>query len=249
MSPRFVGPHPAEARQRPWVRGCALLLLVLFSSACATGAPPGSLLAGGRRLPPPPTPRARAPVFADAGAAAVYAVEVLEPGTVATRPVPVDKAAFQRTFQQLVREVQLRGKSPREAARQLMKEQVAQQGVEHLEAAGEWLAEVSRGRVLTLVPVDEKDPLTPQADAALRGKYEDWCKPWGGGDCLGLFDDGPYLRADDRCTLALALAFGSVLEETREALGRELSPRALVATCVWTVSLYLAAWLVPEPST
>ncbi|MGZ3458503.1 MAG: SitA5 family polymorphic toxin, partial [Archangium sp.] len=70
-----------------------------------------------------------------------------------------------------------------------------------------------------------------------------------GGDCLGLFEDGPYLRADDRCTLALALAFGSVLEETREALGRELSPRALVATCVWTVSLYLAAWLVPEPTT
>ncbi|MGZ3460985.1 MAG: AHH domain-containing protein, partial [Archangium sp.] len=148
-----------------------------------------------------------------------YDVEVIEPGTVATRPVPIDKARFQRAFQRLAREVQLGGKSPREAARELLKEQweQQQQGVDHLEWAGEWLAEVNRGRVLTLVPVDDKGPLTPQADAALRGKYEDWCKPWGGGDCLGLFEDGPYLRADDRCTLALALAFGSVLEETREA--------------------------------
>ncbi|MGZ3458696.1 MAG: AHH domain-containing protein, partial [Archangium sp.] len=214
MSPRPVGPYPAEARQRPWVRGCALFLLVLFSSACATGAPPGSMLAGGWRLssrPPPPTPRASAPVFPDTGAATVYEMEVLEPGTVATRPVPVDKAAFQRTLLRLVREVQLGGKSPRQAARELLQAQVEQQGVEHLEAAGEWLAEVNRGRVLTLVPVDDKGPLTPQADAALRAKYEDWCKPWDGGDCLGLFEDGPYLRADDRCTLALALAFGSVL--------------------------------------
>ncbi|WP_395819160.1 hypothetical protein [Archangium minus] len=177
-----------------------------------------------------------------------YDVDIIEPGRVANRPVPVDKAEFQRTIQRLAREVQLKGKTPRDAARELLKEQVSQQGAERLELEGQWLAEVSRGRVLTLVPVDERGPLTPEADAALRDKYENWCRPWGGGDCLGLFDDGPYLRTDDRRTLALALAFGSVLDETREALGRELNPRALIAMCVWTVSLYLASWLVPEPT-
>ena len=35
-----------------------------------------------------------------------------------------------------------------------------------------------------------------------------------------MLEDGPYLRADDRRTLALALALGPVLDETRAALGR-----------------------------
>ncbi|MFL5355426.1 hypothetical protein [Archangium sp.] len=207
-------------------------MLVLFSSACATSAPPGG-------------PEGR---LSEAGAAAVYEVQVMEPGTVPTRPVPVDKASFQHAVQRLVREVQLEGKSPRQAARELLAS-LPEQELESLQSSGTWLAEVSRGRVLTLVPVDESSPLSPQADAALRDKYKEWCRPWGGGDCLGFFDDGPYLRADDRYTLALALSFGSVLDETREALGRELNPRALMAMCVWTVSLYLTSWLVPEPTT
>lgn len=138
--------------------------LLILLTACASvprvdsrGAPPG-----------------------DAVDARQYDVAVIEPGTVATRPVPVDKTAFRRTFQRLVREVQLNGKTPRQAALELLKEQLAQQGTS-LELSGTWLAEVSRGRVLTLVPVDESSPLTPQADAALRAKYEDWCRPWGGG--------------------------------------------------------------------
>ncbi|MFL5351651.1 hypothetical protein [Archangium sp.] len=219
---------------RPWLSVHALVVLIIHA-ACATGRPAGERgLSWEREF--------------EAGAAAVYEVQVLELGTVPIRPVPVDKAAFQRTFQRLAHEVQLGGKSPREAARELLKEQLAQQGT-NPQLEGEWLAEVSRGRVLTLVPLDESSTLTPQADAALRDQYGIWCRPRGGGDCLGLFDDGPYLRADDRLTLALALAFGSVLDETREALGRELNPRALLAMCVWTVGLYLTSWLVPEPTT
>nr|WP_239014384.1 hypothetical protein [Archangium violaceum] len=72
----------------------------------------------------------------------------------------------------------------------------------------------------------------------------------GGGDCLGLLDDGPYLRTDDRRTLALALAFGTVLDETRAALvGELLDVRALVSLVVWTVALYCMMWAVPEPTT
>jgi hypothetical protein len=234
MPNRHHEPCPTGAWLRPWVSVHVLVVLVIHA-ACATGHPTGDRMLSQERE-------------FEAGAAAVYEVQVLEPGTVPTRLVPVDKAAFQRAFQRLAREVQQGGKSPREAARELLKEQMAQQGT-NPQLEGEWLAEVSRGRVLSLVPVDESSTLTPQADAALRDQYEKWCRPRGGGDCLGLFDDGPYLRADDRLTLALALAFGSVLDETREALGRELNPRALVAMCVWTVGLYLTSWLVPEPTT
>ncbi|WP_395836150.1 hypothetical protein [Archangium violaceum] len=170
----------------------------------------------------------------------MYDVDVLEPGTVATRSVPIDKGEFQRALLRLAREMRLEG-TPQEAARELLRT--------HPELEGEWLAEVSRGRVLTLVPLEDNSPLAPEADAALRSRYTGWCKTRGGGDCLHLLDDGPYLRTDDRRTLALALAFGSVLDETREALGRELDPRALVSMCIWTVGLYLGMWLVPEPTT
>jgi hypothetical protein len=72
----------------------------------------------------------------------------------------------------------------------------------------------------------------------------------GGGDCLGLLDDGPYLRADDRRAFTLALAFGSVLDETRAALTRELlDVKVLVSLVVWTVALYCMMWVVPEPTT
>ncbi|WNG52430.1 hypothetical protein F0U60_16485 [Archangium minus] len=91
--------------------------------------------------------------------------------------------------------------------------------------------------------------LEPQAEAELRARYERFCIVRGGGDCLGLFEDGPYLRSDDRSTLALALAFGSVLDETYAALGREVSPKALLTSILWMASFYFGLWLLPEPVT
>ncbi|AKJ05779.1 hypothetical protein ATI61_102833 [Archangium gephyra] len=216
-------------------------LLVLFFSACVASHPEGR---------PPPTPEASRSPAPESGLEEVaYEVEVLEPGHGATRPVPVSRADFQRAVQRIAREVRHEGKSPREAAREWLKEQV-EQHPEWEQLRGTWVAEVYKGRVLSLVPVDGDNPLEPEADAALRDTYLLWCtRGWGGGDCLRLFDDGPYLKVDDRRTLALALAFGSVLEETKAALGRELDPRVLVASCMWTLGTYLALWLVPEPTT
>ncbi|HEX8818333.1 MAG TPA: hypothetical protein VF794_00280 [Archangium sp.] len=127
--------------------------------------------------------------------------------------------------------------------------QEAAQGLLQAMPEEELLAEVYRDRALTLVPLNDKGPLVPEAEAALKAKYLRWCEPRGGGDCLGLFTDGSYLRTDDRRTLALALAFGPVLDETRAALGRELSPQVLLSSFVWAAGLYLALWLLPEPST
>jgi hypothetical protein len=238
MFPRLERPLLAGVPPR---RGWALLVLFLFS-ACATGHPPG-----GQRLAPNEAPTSASESGLEGSV--VYEVEVLEPGRGAIRPVPVSRADFQRAFQRIAREVQHEGKSPREAAREWLKDQV-EQHPEWMQLSGTWVAEVHKGDVLTLVPVDENSHLTPEADAALRGHYLGWCtRAWGGGDCLRLFDDGPYLRTDDRRTLALALAFGAVLEETKAALGRELNPRVLVASCIWTLGAYLALWLVPEPTT
>ncbi|MFE8596734.1 SitA5 family polymorphic toxin [Archangium violaceum] len=238
MSRLRRSPHLARMSPRRWWGRWALL--VLLFTACATSQTESRPPLASETSPRPAS---------ETGQEVAYEVEVLEPGRGITRPVPVSRADFQRALQRIAREVQHEGKSPREAAREWLQGQL-EQHPEWEQLSGTWVAEVYKGRVLSLVPVDEDNPLTPEADAALRDRYLLWCtRAWGGGDCLRLFDDGPYLKADDRRTMALALAFGSVLEETKAALGRELDPQVLVASCMWTLGTYLALWLVPEPTT
>ena len=241
MSTRLLGPRPLGARLRPLLGGWFLLVLFL-QSACATIAPWGGMLAGYRyrSLAPPPAPQEHmAPTEEPGlGSASVYELGFMEPGAIATRPVPIHPAEFQRAFERLARDVRLGRSTPREAAHELLT--VLEE---------DWLAEPYRGRVLTLVPANKNSALTPVADEALKQKYLQWCVPRGGGDCLSLLDDGRFLKADDRRTFALAMAFGRVLDETREALKAELfSVQALVSMVVWTVALYCMMWVVPEPA-
>ncbi|XWX20396.1 hypothetical protein ACN28T_04265 [Melittangium boletus] len=180
--------------------------------------------------------------------AVAYDLEVLEGGE---GPGVVGASEFQRAVRRVAREGRWRG-SPREAAYALLAEGDAAPERERLRGEGEWRVEVQEGRVLGWESVRSSGvvPLTPEAEEALRARYLAWCGPRGGGDCLGLLDDGPFLRTDDRRTWALALAMGPVLDETREALARDvLDVRAVVATVVWTVSLYGMAWVLPEPTT
>ncbi len=229
------------ARRRgppPWAPAGALWLIVLFlHAACATQGPAAGRRAGGGRAGEEAAesearsaPRELQPVVV------IYAAEVEARGR--TRVVAITREEHQRAVAQLLQHHQVHG-TPQEAAQWLLQAMPEE----------ELLAEVYRDRALTLVPLTDKGSLVPEAEAALKEKYLRWCQPWSEGDCLGLFTDGPYLRTDDRRTLALALAFGDVLDETRAALGRELSPQALLSSLVWAAGLYLALWLLPEPST
>jgi hypothetical protein len=207
-----------------------------------------------RSLTPPLPPKERVAPAAEPGleSATVYVVDFLEPGAVATRPVPIPRAEFQQAFLRLSRDVRLARKTPRQAAHELLSLLEGQPDDPMVAAKGDWKLEQSRGRGLTWIPERQEGPvfLTPQAEQALKEKYLKWCERQGGGDCLRLLDDDTYLRTDDRRTLALALAFGTVLDETRAALGRELlNVQALVSMVVWTVALYCMMWVIPEPTT
>ncbi|MCY1080603.1 SitA5 family polymorphic toxin [Archangium lansingense] len=255
MSTRLVGPRPLGARLRPLLGGWFLLFLFL-QSACATGTPPGSLLVGYRyeSLTPPPAPKQRVASAVEPGleSATVYVVDFMEPGNVATRPVPIPRAEFQQAFQRLARDVRLKRKSPREAAHELLSLVATKPDDPWVTMTGYWEVEQHHRAAPTWTPLRQDGPveLIPEAEAALKQKYLKWCERQGGGDCLGLLDDGPYLRADDRRAFALALAFGTVLEETRDALKAELlDVQMIVSMVVWTVALYCMMWVVPEPTT
>jgi len=198
-------------------------------------------------------PRERIALTPEPGleSASVYAVDFVEPGAVSTRPVPIPRAEFQPAVQRLFVDVRLGYTSPKQAARELLR-LLPPPEAETVESKGEWRLETHHGRVFTLIPEEQKGPvrLSPEADEKLKADYLQWCTGQGGGDCLCLLDDGPYLGPDDRRAFALALAFGSVLDETRQALTHELlDVRALISMVVWTVALYCMLWLVPEPTT
>ena len=53
------------------------------------------------------------------------------------------------------------------------------------------LAEVERGRVVRLVPLEDNSPLDAASAAEMKRKYLGLCQQeYGGGDCLGLLADG-----------------------------------------------------------
>jgi len=222
---RLVGPRSPGASLRPLLGGWFLLVLFLHG-ACAT-APSAPL----ERILLTPEPGLEG--------ASVYAVDFVEPGAVSTRPVSIAKVEFQPAVQRLLVDVRLGHTRPKQAARELLRLLPPPPESEMVESTGHWRLETHHGRVRTLVPEKQDGPvrLKPEADEKLKAGYLQWCTGQGGGDCLCLLDDGPYLDAEDRRAFTLALAFGSVLDETREALTRELlDVRALISMVVWTVA-------------
>lgn len=262
-----IEPNRQGRRTRPrWVAREFWLVVLLLHAACATHAPMAGMDGSRSRTWPevPEDDAARAGPATEPGLEGIPVLDVVvvAPGRVRTRPIPITQAEFREHVEQLARGHRLQ-RGPQEAAAELLEvQELLRQArevrlVSDMEGAGRFSAEVDpradggRGRVYSILPEEQWGPvqLDPQAEAEFRVMYERFCIVRGGGDCLGLFEDGPYLRSDDRSTLALALALGPVLDETYAALGRELSPKALLTSVLWTASFYFGLWLLPEPTT
>lgn len=168
-----------------------------------------------------------------------YELRLLTAGTGDDEPAAVDKEDFQRAMRALASGIHP-SNTPEETARWLL-----EGGLQaHV------LAEVRRGQVVRLTPLDENSPLAAETAAQMTRSYLAMCqRQYGGGDCLGFLKDGPTLKREDLRMLALALSLRGVLKETWESLEELVSPQALVAMIVWTAGLYLTMWLLPEPTT
>jgi hypothetical protein len=170
-------------------------------------------------------------------AAARYELRELTPDTGRREPVVVSKQDFHRAMRMLAAEIPPTAQ-PMETARWLMEG----------ELRADLRAEVDRERVVRLMPLEEGSPLEAASAAELGRQYRLMCQTdFGGGDCLGLFNDGPVLTREDLRTLGLALSLRHVLKETQVSLRDMVSPQALVSMVVWTGCFYLLLWLLPEP--
>ncbi|HVG63405.1 MAG TPA: hypothetical protein VNA24_32870 [Hyalangium sp.] len=170
-------------------------------------------------------------------AAARYELRVLTPEMGQPAPVVVSKQDFQKAMRMLAAEIPLSAQ-PSETARWLM------EGELHADLR----ADVEGRRVVRLLPLEDGTPLEAASLADFARGYRLLCQvDFGGGDCLGLYSDGPELTRKDLHTLALALSLRHVLKETKVALRDMVSPQALVSMVVWTGCFYLLLWLLPEP--
>lgn len=103
------------------------------------------------------------------------------------------------------------------------------------------------GRKLALASA----PLSGEAwQSDLAQSYGRFCERRGPpGDCLTLFDDGPHLEANDKRSIALALAVGPALDGVDAELRAMLNPTRVLATLSFTITAYMALLLAPEPVT
>jgi hypothetical protein len=99
-------------------------------------------------------------------------------------------------------------------------------------------SEPGSARNLRLLPEDEE----------FKRCYLRWCEQgWGGGDCLRLLVDKPFLDGDAKYALAMAIAHSKVLGAMKEELARMVSPQAVVATVVGGLTMYAILLALPEP--
>ncbi|MDY7230081.1 AHH domain-containing protein [Hyalangium rubrum] len=101
-----------------------------------------------------------------------------------------------------------------------------------------------------VVPLSEQPSTSQwaQVDVALTQEYVRWCeatsKPR---DCLRLLLNSPVLNGDGRYALAMSFAMEEVLPEMMAAFKDMADPQTIKAAILWTMTVYAAMWLAPEP--
>jgi hypothetical protein len=162
---------------------------------------------------------------------------VFTPRTSEVEPVELDGSEFKRAVSQVARSLRPPA-NPERAARDLFRVDAR---------SGSYLVNPRTRRV---TPLDGAALVAdaPQAEAELTRAYLRWCVRTGRpGDCLRLLVESPTVTGDGRYALAMALAQGVVWDEMRDAFKDMADPQAVLSAALWTVTIYLILWTVPEP--
>jgi hypothetical protein len=101
-----------------------------------------------------------------------------------------------------------------------------------------------------VVPLEGQPPASQwaEADVRLTQEYLRFCEAIGKpGDCRKVLMNTPVLTGDSRYALAMSFALEGVIPEMMQAFKDMADPEAIKATILWTMTIYAAMWLAPEP--
>jgi len=153
-------------------------------------------------------------------------------------PVELDEDEFKEALSEHAR-TRRPSAHPQEAARRLFEMDAR---------GGTYLVDARTRRVTPLGPGEYLEEEPSELDVELTRAYLRWCEGTGRkGDCLRLLTEGPSVNGDGRYALAMALAQDAVSKEMLEAFKDMADPHAMLAAALWTGTLYLISWTVPEP--
>ncbi len=158
------------------------------------------------------------------------------PHTDEAGPVELEEEEFTQAFAKEVRQ-RRPPSNPEKAARELF-------GVPPRSG---WYGYSQRQGV---VPLDGQPPASQwaEADVRLTQEYLRFCEARGRpGDCRKVLMNSPVLNGDGRYALAMSFALEEVLPEMMEAFKDMADPEAIKASILWTMTIYAAMWLAPEP--
>jgi hypothetical protein len=101
-----------------------------------------------------------------------------------------------------------------------------------------------------VVPVEAPLPASQWAEVAAQvtQEYLRFCEALGKpGDCRKALMNNPVLTGDGRYALGMSFAIEEVVPEMMQAFKDMADPEAIKASLYWTMAIYAAMWLAPEP--
>jgi hypothetical protein len=150
--------------------------------------------------------------------------------------VELEKEEFTRAIAKEIRQRRASG-NPEKAARELF-EAPPRSG---------WYRYTQREGVVQL---DAPPPASQWAEVAERvtQEYLQFCEALGKpGDCRKALMNSPVLTGDGRYALGMSFAVEEIVPEMMQSFKDMADPEAIKAALYWTMAIYAAMWLAPEP--
>nr|WP_225413492.1 AHH domain-containing protein [Stigmatella hybrida] len=101
-----------------------------------------------------------------------------------------------------------------------------------------------------VVPLDGMPTASQWAkvNARVTQEYLQFCEALGKpGDCRNVLMNNPLLTGDGRYALGMSFAIEEIVPEMMQSFKDMTDPEALKASLYWTMTIYAAMWLAPEP--
>lgn len=158
------------------------------------------------------------------------------PRTGESKPVELGKEEFTQAIAKEVRRIRP-SFNPEKAARELFE----------VPPRSGWYRYTRREGV---VPLDAPPPASEWAEVAARvtQEYLQFCEALGKpGDCRKALMNNPVLTGDGRYALAMSFAIEEIVPEMMQSFKDMADPEAIKAALYWTMAIYAAMWLAPEP--